>query len=89
MNLVSVLHLGHILLGFQNLLNSEKGRLWSLRKPKTKRMRILKTVELEMNAVFIGSKLVTTTFLLFDIRVTGSLFTKSEISVKSAKPSSF
>ena len=62
--------LGHILLGFKKLLNSEKGRLWSLRKPETKRMRILKTVELEMNAVFIDWKLVMTTFLLFHIRTT-------------------
>ena len=31
-------------------------------------MRILKTAELEMKAIFIGSKLATTTFLSFDIR---------------------
>ena len=34
-------------------------------------MRILKTAELEMKAIFIGWKLATTTFLLFDIRTTG------------------
>ena len=33
-------------------------------------MRILETAELEMKAIFIGWKLVTTTFLLFDIRTT-------------------
>ena len=33
-------------------------------------MRILKTTELEMKAIFIGSKLATTTFLSFDIRTT-------------------
>ena len=31
-----------------------KGRLQSLRQPETKRMRILKTAELEMTAIFIG-----------------------------------
>ena len=31
-------------------------------------MRILKTAELEMKFIFIGWKLVTTTFLLFDIQ---------------------
>ena len=56
-------------------------------------MRILKTAELETKSIFIGWKLVTTTFLLFPYsnysRPTGSLFTKSEIPAKSAKPSSF
>ena len=33
-------------------------------------MKILKTAELEMNSIFIGWKLVTTTFLLFDIQTT-------------------
>ena len=33
-------------------------------------MRIPKTAELEMKAIFIGWKLVTTKFLLFDIRTT-------------------
>ena len=47
-------YLGCILLGFQNILNSEKGRLRSLRQPETKRMRIMKTAELEMKAIFIG-----------------------------------
>ena len=32
------LQLGRILSGFQNLLNSEKGRFWSLRQPETKRI---------------------------------------------------
>ena len=50
----NVVDIGRILLGFQNLLNSEKGRLQSLRQPETKRMRILKTAELEMKAIFIG-----------------------------------
>ena len=45
---------GRILLGLQNFLNSEKGRLQSLRQPGTKRMRILKTAEPEMKAIFIG-----------------------------------
>ena len=47
-------NLGPILLGVQNLLNSKKGRLWSLRQPATKRMRILKTGEPEMKALFIS-----------------------------------
>ena len=33
-------------------------------------MKILKTAELEMKAIFVGSKLATTTFLSFDIRTT-------------------
>ena len=50
---------------------------WTLKKAdvessttrnQNKRMRVLKTAELEMKAIFIGWKLVTTTFLLFDIR---------------------
>ena len=57
-------------MGFQNLLNSEKGRLRSLRQQETKRMRILKTAELEMKAIFINCILATTTFLSFDIRTT-------------------
>ena len=55
--------LGCILLGFQNLLNYEQNRLQSPQQPETKRMRIMKTAELEMKAIFIGWKLVTMTFL--------------------------
>ena len=47
---------GRILLGFQNLLNSEKGRLRSLRQTETKRMRFLKTAELEMKGYFYWLK---------------------------------
>ena len=41
-------------LGFHNYQNFEKGRVRSLRLPKTKRMRIVKTAELEMKTNFIG-----------------------------------
>ena len=61
---------GPILSGVRNLLNSKKGRLRSLRQPATKRMRILKTGEPEMKALFIGWKLVMTTFLLCNIQIT-------------------
>ena len=70
---------------------SESSEFWqkadfkSLRQPETKRMRILKTAELEMKAIFIGSKLATTTFSNYS-RPTGSLLTKSEISAKSSLP---
>ena len=51
---VTSVHSGRILLGFENLLNFEKDRLQSLWQPETKRMRILKTAGLEMEAIFIG-----------------------------------
>ena len=51
--------------GFQNLLNSEKGRLWSLRQRETKRMTILKTAELQMKAIFMNRSELK--FFLIDI----------------------
>ena len=62
-------HSWYILLGFQNVLNSGKGRLrvFNNQKPKNE---ILKIAELEIKAIFIGQKLVMTKFLLFDIQTT-------------------
>ena len=57
-------------MGFPNLFNSEKGRFRCLWQPETKRMRILKTAELQIKAIFIGWKLGTTTLSSFDIRTT-------------------
>ena len=69
---------GRIVLEFKNLLNSEKGRLWSLRQSEATRMRIMKTAELE--GYFHWLRTVMMTFLLFDIRTTiGPL----EVSVRS------
>ena len=73
-------------MGFQNFLNSEKGRLWSLQQPETKRMRInenSKNSRARNESYFHWLK--TGNKDIFVVRysnysgLTGSLFTKYEI----------
>ena len=78
--------------GILDLLGSEKSRLWSLRQPETKRMSNSENSRARNEGYFHWLK--TGEDDIFVVRYsnysrpTGSLFTKSEISVKSAKPSS-
>ena len=48
-------------------------------------MRIPKTAKLEMKDIFIGGKLFTTTFLLFDIRTTVGLLEVHSQNLKSLR----